>query len=250
MYDDFLQGWTRYPMADGLIFVPPAGPDEGLVRVREGQPLRPFRAVIDDLVRDGGDDYRRTAIGRLRRFVTWEGESAGVVTLVVTPIVERTVALVAGDSTCLIVDGATGRPDLFDRYRLGVRDLAASWYFGLGHARRRRFSYLPPKGWPVVARRHAATYVDPARPSQVSITVFDAWPRGRAPALGQHAGDEILCKRAVQYDERFVYCAELETRGPPDAEAAETFAALVRSIATIPAASCEGASLASNHWVE
>lgn len=183
MLRDFLGGWTRHPMADGFILVPPDGLTAGPIRIREKLPLRPLRAFVDDALREGGTEVASAArIGPLSRFMTLEGESAGQVTVVFAlpggEALERTFALVAGDDICAVIDGATARPDDFARYRQAIRELAESYYLGLGELRRRRFDYTPPPGWEALARPYVTVWYAPGFPGTAAfISVFEARPR-------------------------------------------------------------------------
>ena len=183
MLRDFLSGWTRHPMADGFILVPPGGLAAGPIRLREKLPLRPLRAFVDDALREGGAEIASAArIGPLSRFITLEGESAGQVTVVFAlpggETLERSFALVAGEDMCALIEGATARPEDFARYRQAIRDLAESYYLGLGELRRRRFEYAPPPGWEGLARPYVTVWYAPGFPRTAAfISVFEARPR-------------------------------------------------------------------------
>src|SRR5215470_11389297 len=185
--DDFFIGWSRHPMVDGFILVPPGGLAAGPIRLREKLPLRPLRAFVDDALREGGAEAASAAhIGPLSRFMTLEGESAGQVTVVFAlpggETLERTFALVAGEDICAVIDGATARPDDFARYRQVIRDLAESYYLGLGELRRRRYDYAPPPGWEGLARPYVTVWYAPGFPRAAAfISVFDARPHAGAP---------------------------------------------------------------------
>jgi hypothetical protein len=288
----FLAGWVRFYLADGYMFIPRDGPERGMVKVSEGLPLVRFRDIVEAVIRDGGDEYRDAEVGELSRFSTEEGETAGMVTLTVRgpegAVTERSVALVAAEERCVLVDAATTSPDSFERYRSAVRLLAETWYLGLGRERQRRFEYTPPAGWPIVGRPHAARYLHPRYPNvDVLITVFDAWPLKLSASLlinrslvhesadestaagtpetveispGLTANVTIFSKRvlgaprrvahAIATDDCFAYRMHLECT-PEHADAAlETLRALLRSIIPLPRGQAKEASSSSGHWIE
>lgn len=260
------------------------------VRVHEGLPLRRFRDLLDELML--ADGFRLTSMGPLHRFHTEEGENAGMITLVMSApggeIAERTVAMIAADLTCVLVEATTLRPDLFDSTRLAVKRLAAGWTLGMAHARQRRFDYTPPRGWAVLTRPHAALYLHPDYPAtDVIITVHDAWPQLRSPALLHNRslvldsldervadgppellalrgglsgevtrygklseGRRVLVKRAVVTDDRFVYFARLDATCASGDDGTEAFAALVQSIEPIARPFSPEAIVSSGHWVD
>jgi len=272
---DFFAGWTRHPMTDGFIFVPAEGLSAGPIRIREKLPLRPMRAYVDEAVSDSGVEVARAStVGPLERFTTYEGEYAAVVTvesaLAGGERLERTIALVAGDDLCAVIDGATARAGAFAIYRDVIRQLAESYYLGLGELRRRRYVYRPPDGWQGLGRPYAAQWYAPGFPANAAfISVYDARPLGWSPAElddraltienknvvmraaeplgfetkvpgrvwrggGTQDGRRIHVVRARLEDTRFMYLAQLNTTEDAYEESALAFEMLLASIDPIP----------------
>jgi hypothetical protein len=199
--EDVLRGFTRHPMADGFVLVPPGGTQAGVVRVREKLPLRPLRAFVDEALREAGPEAARAAqVGPLERLTTVEGEHAGVVTIAFDlpggVRLERTLALVAGDDLGALIDAAAVAPADFPAYRQLVRALAGSFYLGLGAQRRRRFEHAPPPGWEALARPHVTTWYAPGFPRTAAfIAVHDARPRAASEA--EHADRSLSLLNAA-----------------------------------------------------
>jgi hypothetical protein len=271
---DFFAGWTRHPMADGFIFVPAEGLAAGPIRVREKLPLRRLRDHVEEAIRESGVEVARlSTIGPLVRFTTYEGEHAGMVTIETALAggerLERSIALVAGDDFCAIIDGATARASAFATYRDVVRQLAESHYLGLGELRRRPYEYAPPAGWQGIARPYATQWYAPGFPRVAAfISVHDARPLGWTPAevedrtltlenrnvllrapepiafgglagsvwrgAGVQDGRRIHVVRARLEDARFMYLAQLNADEQAHEEAAGAFGELLASIAPIP----------------
>jgi hypothetical protein len=112
----------------GLLRGLDAPPDDGWLHLRAGRgaergsdphpreaaaasecALTSTRAVSDS----GVEVARASTVGPLERFTTYEGEYAAVVTVETALAggerLERTIALVAGDDLCAVIDGATAR---------------------------------------------------------------------------------------------------------------------------------------------
>jgi hypothetical protein len=288
--EDFFTGWTRHPMVDGFVLLPPGGLAAGPIRIREKLPLRPLRAFVDEALAESGAAIAEAArIGPLQRLITLEGENAGVVTVVFAlpggEALERTLALVAGDDLCTVIDGATARPDDFARYRHVIRDLAESYYLGLGELRRRRYEYTPPPGWEALARPYVTAWYAPGFPRTAAfISVFDARPHVGTPAevedrslsienarfdstlheqlsfpgglegrleqgSGTQDGQRIHVVRARLGDGRFDYLIQLNAAEDALAAGRAAFDALLTSIEPIPRPS--GAPSAHlMHWLD
>jgi hypothetical protein len=273
-------------MADGFLLLPPGGAQAGLVRLREKLAPLTMRALVDGAVREaaGGE----TKVGPLRRFHTYEGEAAGIVTLEIDlggAHVERTLALVASDDLCAVFDGLATRADTFESWRAAVLELARSYYMGLGELRRRRFEYAPPPGWHGVGRPYVTAWYAPGYPNEAAfLQVFDARPLAENPvevddrlltienqrlepiasapiapgrelsghllrASVQEGGRTVHVVRARLVDERFLYLVQLHA----DDDALETglaaLDALVASVEPIPKAGpAPPAHL--RHWID
>jgi hypothetical protein len=181
-------GWRRQPTADGVLLVP-GDTEPTRIRVREKVPLRRFRHIVDDIRREAGSPFAQASTSPLDRFVTVEGEYAGVTTLTAGlgggGAVEATVALIAGDDHGTVISGVTAASTRRAQCRALVRQLAERTFLGLGVLRRRRYRHASPPGWLGVRRPHQTVYMPPDYPQRgMLISVHDARPReGGAPEV-------------------------------------------------------------------
>jgi hypothetical protein len=181
----FLRGWERRTCEGGLLLLAP-DPKLGVIRIRTGAPLRPLRAVADEIAATGPDGSAATLRPPPRPLVTAEGEHGAVFEYdVESPKLRfrRVVAIVLGDHELTIFDGRAFSPeghDLTDK----VAALASTFPLGLGSDRWRPFVYAPPPGWNRRARAHCDLWIAPSYPTTTSvISVFHARPmESRAPA--------------------------------------------------------------------
>ncbi len=179
-----LVGWRRAFSGPDVAMVSPGGPTLGLIRVRQRlAPLAPVRAIFEPLLA-AMPGARVTGPEGL---VTSEGEH-GAVMNAQAELVQRTWAVIYGDTHYALIEGHAGAPDLFAPVRAAVQKLAYSHCLGLGSDRWRRFYYEPPRSWSALVRPFATMWYAPSCPRQhQTITVFDARPprSGRATMVRQ-----------------------------------------------------------------
>jgi hypothetical protein len=161
-----IAGWRRRSIVDGLLIVPPDGIEQGALRVRERQrPLRPLRALLP----------AGAEIGPLERFTTVEGEHAGLIAFTDGAGGRRAVAMIIGDDSYTLIEGATREPARASWFLELVRTIARFYPLGLGERRRRRYLYQPPPGWQALAHATFVRWLHPEFPrASGRITVHDA----------------------------------------------------------------------------
>jgi hypothetical protein len=165
-----LAGWRKQWTADGIVLLPPSTEEPGVIRIRERQqPLCSFRAIIDEINDRAGEDFKRhLSYGPLTLFPTAEGEHAGLISLSsrapTGQSVERTVAMIVGDTCYGVVDSMTSDARRFDEFRELVHTLAKQHCMGLGQLRSRRYYYEPPADWQGIARPRSVRWFHPRYP--------------------------------------------------------------------------------------
>ena len=184
MLANILPNWTVRYLADGLALTPPEGRALGGIRIRERQPLRSVRDII--LWARGQMSGLEITVGPLEVFTTYEGEYAGIVTLLGSgeaTSYQRTIGMVWGEDFYTQIDGGTDHLQNFGRFRTAVRDLVHLHSLGLGELRRRRFVYTPPPGWRAYARGLVTDWYSPGFPKVHGfISVFPARAGKDTPA--------------------------------------------------------------------
>ena len=163
-------GWTARREENGLVFAPPRGSPPGAVHYAERlRPLRRVRELVDLAGFPAG--YVPVEITKPMRLTTDEGEHAAVV-----------LTRGALDGSSAEVNFAfVFLDDFYSRFMtvaLGgtlmplLEQLVLHDSHLLGHARRRRFVYTPPRGWQGVGdlfdtRFYPLDY--PANPSRILV---------------------------------------------------------------------------------
>ena len=153
-----LSTWRRRWFADGLVLT---APDGCTLRIRTDQrPLRPFHELVGSKA-------------ELQRFITVEGEHAGMIAIAA----DRVVAMVLADASYVLIEARTIDTAREAWLRDLVHTVARFYPLGLGQPRRRRYMYKPPAGWQPLARPSCAVWLAPDYPrASGRITVFDARP--------------------------------------------------------------------------
>lgn len=267
-----LAGWMREWTSDGLVLFPADERDQVLVRIRQELPLQRLRRCVDDYCAEAARlGFSDVEVGPLERFSTYEGEPAGTVTIAMRSAhrqaTEITLALIAGDATCWLVEATAGMEARFASVRRTTRLLAELAFLGKGELRRRRYEYRPPAGWILLPHPRGAIWLHPEYPRfPARMLVFDACPvrhgvseqadqmvtiqnrllelengSTRPMAAGDLRGElrryrvkpgapgALAVWEALLVDDRFVYRTELEA---PDG-ADEVVAALEKLASTI-----------------
>jgi hypothetical protein len=176
---NLIAGWHRVRTAEGVVLVPPLGPDAAAIQIFERRrPLRRMKDVLDEMI--ATMDRESLVRGPVERFPTLEGEYGAMTTLTTTvdgaPLV-RTVAMLVGDDAYTLIDALVAYSQLDDHVTQLVREIATSYFLSLGGNRRRMYLYDVPAGWHGVRRAHATTYYHPDHPRHGgTIDVFDARP--------------------------------------------------------------------------
>src|SRR5262249_35062565 len=111
-----IAGWQRRMVDGGVLMVPPPAM-HGAIRIRTGQPLRPARDVVQDLIRPGYHGAAFDPAAPPRAFTTHEGEHAAIFELLArapTFQIRRAVAVLFGDESLVVIDGRMMRPEDYD----------------------------------------------------------------------------------------------------------------------------------------
>jgi hypothetical protein len=189
-------GWSWELRHDGIVTAPPEGKSVGFVRyVERRRPIHRMREVVKTLEQD--PRFRITQVSRPERLITDEGEYGALVTvdgLLLEAPVQHTVACVFLDDFYSMIDGVALRPDQNARFADQVRNLALNDVHWAGALRRRRFYYVPPKGWGGVASLlHAFWFpVDyPANASRLSVLPAIPVPQGTPGFIDLIAKEEL-----------------------------------------------------------
>jgi len=190
MDESSLAGWTRKFAADGLIFTPRGGVQQGAIRVRTRvRPLVSAAAMIELLRGQVPALYTNVAVAKPRRVTTIDGDYAAIVQLTASVhdrSFQRTLAMIIGEEHFDSIDAVSTVPEEFEQTSQLVENLTSSYSLGLGERRRRRYYYRPPVGWAGLPRPRAALWLPPDFPAnRASITVFDARPTTLAPSAVQ-----------------------------------------------------------------
>jgi len=267
-----LSTWRRRWLADGLMLT---SNDGCTLRLRVDQrPLRPFRELVGD-----------KRVGELQRFITMEGEHAGLVAVAA----DHVVAIVVGDTSYTLIEAHTSDREREAWLRDLVHTVARFYPLGLGQPRRRRYMYRPPENWQSLARPGCTLWLAPDYP-RVSgrITVFDARPtKWFAPGAVDrflfvdenpfaeadppsipipvqvavtgaatrtsgrtHDGTPYTVIKAQMQDERYIYVAQLEARTPEWVSFVPVFDDVLVSIEPVPQTALEPNPQQFIHWIE
>ena len=262
--------WRRRWLADGVIL----DGDKCRVRIRTDQrPLRPFKQILGD-----------EPVGELQRFVTVEGEHAGMI-----GVNGGVVAIVVGDDSYVRIEGRSTDRARDEWLRDLVHTLARFYPFGLGQLRRRRYMYRPPEGWQPIVRAGCVVWLAPDYP-RVSgrITVFEARPlKWYAPgavdrylfvdenpfvvpdttlppipvqvavagiatrAIGRmQDGTSFTVMKALLQDERYLYATQLDARTSEWESFVPAFDDVLVTIERVPTNELPPSSQHFIHWIE
>lgn len=181
-------GWSRKWMADGFMLFPPEGRSVGGLRVQDRvRPLRTVRWLVDQAVKEGAVFITDIQVGKLKRFVTLEGEYACLITMAGKRKadglpVERTMGFVFGEDFFSRVDGIMQLQAQFEPFRGRIEAITRNLTLGLGAVRRRRYLYTPPAGWQGLGRTFRSDWIPQDYPrDNAMIQVFHAKPFTDAP---------------------------------------------------------------------
>lgn len=287
---DAIRGWARNTIHDGVRLVAPL-PEEGTITVHQHVPLRP----IVEMVRAGAEGWwgagATATLGPASLFSTIEGEHACLLSVDVKHGAGTTphwVAVVAGDEHAVVID-ATADPEHMPKARERVHGMAEYTYLALGEIRRRKYEYVPPKGWNGLRLPTATWWFHPGYPREMAvIKVFDVRPAAvTAPDVldrilfidptivndepptppiacrtpgglmgyvvrgdGTAAGVPVSFAAAYFTDERFAYFMRYEARRDLFKPSMPAFAALTESVVAIPHAQLKATATHMIHWTE
>ena len=172
------------------MFTPPEGPRVASIRIRTHiRPLISADAMLDGMRAQFPAVYQLASVDPPARMTTLDGEYAVVLQAVATAgehALQRTTAMILGDDFYDVVDAAMTIKEQFAATRQLVSDLVKSYALGLGDHRRRRYFYLPPRGWAGVARPRSTIWIPPDYPNnRSSITVFETRASNLTPSAVQ-----------------------------------------------------------------
>jgi hypothetical protein len=185
-----LAGWTRTFVADGLVFTPPEGPRVASIRIRTHvRPLISADAMLDVMRAQMPPVYQLASVDPPARETTLDGEYAIALNAVATAgdnALQRTTAMILGDDFYDLIDAATTVKSQLAAMRQLVSELVQSYALGLGDKRRRRYFYLPPRGWAGIARPRSTVWIPPDYPNnRSSISVFETRSATLTPSAVQ-----------------------------------------------------------------
>jgi hypothetical protein len=280
-------GWRATRVEDGLWLVPTVTPPFAEIRYRLRHPLEPLPELMARKLTPPGfvvqsltpPEALVTDEGEYASLIVVRGLLDG------RPV-QRDIGMVYGDDYYALLLGVVVEAARFAEMTELVRQLVRSDRQLLGTQRRRRFRYVPPAGWREQQWDFESTWIAPDLPS-LRLTVLPALPSqgaGRAavaqlvatnlhgqfvvtrsdgpePAQSQHGlsgqrwrlagrldAQEMVRHIVILQDERYIYCARLET---VDERGLDALAALVASIEPIPRPRVTRGDLeALKHWIE
>ncbi len=266
-------GWHAIRVSDGLRLLSNATPSPGEIRYRFRHPIEPLEELFARKLAQPGfvvesiapPEPLTTDEGEYAQLMSFRGQLDG-------KAVQRTVGMVFGDDYYALLLAVVVDPARFDEMTALIRTLLSSDQQMLGIERRRRFRYAAPLGWHKQQWDFDAIWTRPEQ-RNVSLTLLPAIPSqgasdlvvaelvqqylhrefvvtsadGPRPATshnglagqrwllaGQLNGVQSVRDIVVLRDDRFIYCARLETEGATDASVRAQFDALVSSIEPIP----------------
>jgi hypothetical protein len=127
-----------------------------------------MKQIVRDALNDPLLARLEVNVGPLERFLTFEGEHAGLVHIAGHGAdglqVERTLSLIAGDDWGQVLDVATSQPARFAELRQLARHVTELSALRLGEQRQRRFEHRPPAGWTAIGRATSVLFLHPAYP--------------------------------------------------------------------------------------
>lgn len=271
MLDLRIEGWRRHRVGEQVHFIAPEGPDCGLLKLAEREPLGPMFARFEET------PHRRLTAAPIL-LVTSEGECGSVFVYERLDSAGRLSARVAagsviGDNFMSVVSLATNNVKYFPRNYELLLDVMRRLPLWLG-IRRRLVLYRQPDGWHGVARNLDAYWHHPEFPrNPARIVVFPAVPSTSdtiedilvavTANRGQSAGTEevqrcrtglvfVLSKGyretcadtwAVARDENYVYAALLLDG---DVASGEVFRTLLEDVQPIQGKSAPHHAM--DHW--